>query len=256
MANKEHPLLLAPEIFRSFPGLVAVQSSRKGGVSAPPFDSLNLGLNTDDDPANVKENHRRLCSRLGIPVESLILTRQVHGTEVCRIHRPGHVEGFDALITDAPGIYLAIGTADCYPVLIHDPEHRASGAVHAGWQGTVGQIVIKTLRAMAKEFGTRPDACTAWVGTGISGENYEIGAEIAGRFDERYLKPSPGGETKSLLDLSAANRDQLLEAGVPACQIECSPLCSSGDRDLFFSYRRDHGRTGRMLSIIGVRACR
>ena len=245
--------LIQPELFRRFPGLVAAQTTRKGGVSVPPFDSLNLGTNTDDDPACVAENHRLLCDRLGIPVEALIRTVQVHGTEVCLVERPGHVEGFDALITDTPGIYLAIGTADCYPVLVYDPEHRASAAIHAGWQGTVGQIVQKTLDAMREAFGTKPESCFAWVGTGISGDNYEVGSEVASKFDRKYLKPSPDDDGKFLLDLSTANRDQLLDAGIPADQLESSTLCSSRDEDLFYSYRRDHGRTGRMLGIIGVR---
>jgi hypothetical protein len=253
MPAPEQPRLIEPEIFRSLPGLVALQTTRIGGVSGAPFDSLNLGRNTDDDPARVRTNHSRLCRHLGIPDDSLVLTVQVHGTEICRVERPGNISGFDALITDTPGIYLAIGTADCYPVLIHDPEHRASGVVHAGWQGTVGGIVRKTLAAMAETFGTRPEACLAWVGTGIAAENYEVGGEVAAKFDTKYLAPSPGGDGKYLLDLSAANFDQLLDAGIPADQVECSPLCSSRDRELFFSYRRDQGKTGRMLSIIGVR---
>ncbi|NTU67819.1 MAG: peptidoglycan editing factor PgeF [Chlorobiaceae bacterium] len=255
MTDHGQPHLIEPEIFRRFPGLIALQTTRKGGVSEPPFESLNLGRNTDDDPACVRANHEGLCRHLGIPDESLVLTVQVHGTSVCRIGLPGNVSGFDALITDTAGIYIAIGTADCYPVLIHDPEHGASGAVHAGWQGTVGEIVAKTLKAMAESFGTRPEDCFAWVGTGISGDNYEIGPEVAERFDERYLRPSPGDDGKYLLDLSAANRDQLVKAGLPVVQVECSSWCSSRDQKLFFSYRRDQGRTGRMLSIIGIRPC-
>ena len=254
MAASDSIRLIEPAIFRGCPGLVALQTTRKGGVSPEPFDSLNLGTNTDDDPSNVTLNHAILCRHLDIPAGNLIRTVQVHGTEICRIDKPGNVSGFDALVTDTPGIYLAIGTADCYPILIHDPGHRASAAIHAGWQGTVGDIASKTLDTMAKAFGTRPEACLAWVGTGISGENYEVGGEVAARFGTRYLEPSPGGDGKSLLDLSAANRDQLLAAGIPADRIECSTLCSSRDRSLFYSYRRDHGKTGRMLAIIGVRA--
>lgn len=253
MGSSESLRLIEPGIFSGFARLIAVQTTRRGGVSPQPFDSLNLGRNTDDDPANVATNHARLCRHLGITDDSLVLTHQVHGTEACRIRRPGNVSGYDALITDTPGIYLAIGTADCYPVLIHDPEHRASAAIHAGWQGTVGTIVMKTVRAMEEAFGTNPSACHAWVGAGISGENYEVGREVADRFDSSYRTPAPAGVDKWLLDLSAANRDQLVASGIPATRVECATYCSSRDSDLFYSYRRDYGNTGRMLSIIGVR---
>jgi YfiH family protein len=253
MAASESIRLIEPGIFHRFPELVAAQTTRKGGVSLPPFDSLNLGTNTDDDPSCVKANSDRLCHHLDIPAASLIRTVQVHGTGVCRIGRPGHVSGYDALITDTPGIYLAIGTADCYPVLIYDPGHRASAAIHAGWQGTAGNIVAKTVHAMAEAFGTTPADCVAWVGTGIAGENYEVGREVADRFDSRYRNPSPAGDGRWLLDLSAANRDQLIASGITADRVACTTHCSSRDSDLFYSYRRDHGRTGRMLSIIGVR---
>jgi len=247
-------LLILPEIFRDLPGVVALQTTRQGGSSAAPFDSMNLGLRTDDSPRNVQANLDRLSRHLRLPTENVVLTNQVHGTSICRVGRPGHVDGFDALITDTPGIYPGIVTADCYPVLIHDPEHGASGAVHAGWQGTAGHLAAKTVAAMAEAFGTRPEACFAWVGTGISATCYEIGEEVAGRFDKRYLSPSPGTEGRRLLDLSAANRDQLHEAGLPQEQVQCSDCCSYRDHDLFFSYRRDHGATGRMLSLIGLRA--
>lgn len=254
MSPHDELFLILPEIFSDIPGIVALQTTRPGGFSAPPFDSLNLGLRTEDNPRDVQENLNRLCNHLHLPAENFVLTNQVHGTAICRAERPGHVDGFDALITDTPGIYLGIVTADCYPVLIHDTEHGASGAVHAGWQGTAGQIAARTVAAMTEAFGTRPDACLAWVGTGISAGCYEIGGEVASRFDNSYLSPSPGTKGRFLINLSAANRDQLLEAGLPPEQVQCSTFCSYRDHDLFFSYRRDHGATGRMLSLIGLKA--
>jgi len=167
----------------------------------------------------------------------------VHGTEIAVVTAPGRLDGYDALITHVRGLFVGILTADCYPILIHDRRTGASGAAHAGWQGTAGRIAEKTVQAMHDAFGTRPEECLAWVGTGISGEHYEIGGEVAARFDSRYLKPSPSGKGKFLLDLSAANRDQLIEAGIPAEQVQCSEFCSYRDADRFFSYRRDNGKT-------------
>ena len=243
-----------PSIFTGIPELVALQTTRSGGVSGEPLDSLNLGSHVGDDPAHVRENERRLGEFLGIDAESIVTTGQVHGTEIAVVNGPGRLDGYDALITNVRGLFVGILTADCYPILIHDRRTGASGAAHAGWQGTAGRIAEKTVNAMRDAFGTRPEDCLAWVGTGISGERYEIGAEVAARFESRYLKPSPSGEGKHLLDLSAANRNQLIEAGMPSSQVQCSEFCSYRDADRFYSYRRDNGKTGRMLALIGVRA--
>ena len=253
MKAPEGLFLIRPAIFGGIPGVLALQTTRKGGFSNPPCDSMNLGRNTADDAGQVARNLELLGAALGIPPDHVIFTEQVHGTRVVRVDGPGNVSNCDALITHTAGIFPAILTADCYPVLVHDPEHRASGAAHAGWQGTAGGIVQGMLTAMTDAFGTRPEACLAWVGTGISGDRYEVGGEVAAKFDTKYLRPSPGGDGRYLLDLSAANRDQLVEAGLQAGKIECSDYCSSGDRELFYSYRRDQGTTGRMASLIGVR---
>ncbi|TNJ37543.1 peptidoglycan editing factor PgeF [Chlorobaculum thiosulfatiphilum] len=242
-----------PSIFTGVAGLVAIQTARSGGVSDAPLDSLNLGSHVGDDPAHVRENYRRLGAFLGIDAESIVTTGQVHGTEIALVTAPGNLDGYDALITHVRGLFVGIMTADCYPILIHDPRTGASGAAHAGWQGAAGRIAEKTVQAMRDAFGTRPEECLAWVGTGISGERYEIGGEVAARFSSRYLEPSPSGEGRQRLDLSAANRDQLLDAGLPPAQVQCSEFCSYRDVGRFFSYRRDHGKTGRMLALIGVR---
>ncbi|MBN1928708.1 MAG: peptidoglycan editing factor PgeF [Chlorobiaceae bacterium] len=245
---------LNPSIFAGVPSLVALQTTRSGGVSGAPLDSLNLGTHVGDDPACVRENYRQLGAFLGIGPKSIVTTGQVHGTEIAVVTAPGKLDGYDALITNVRGLFVGILTADCYPILIHDRRTGASGAAHAGWQGTAGRIAEKTVNAMRDAFGTRPADCLAWVGTGISAEHYEIGDEVAARFDHRYLKASPSGEGRQLLDLSAANRDQLLEADIPAEQVQCSGFCSYRDADLFFSYRRDNGKTGRMLALIGVKS--
>lgn len=252
--NGQAPIAcILPELFSSIPGLVSIQTTRTGGVSRPPFDSLNLGTHTDDHGDDIRKNYRRLESHLGIGEGSIVLTRQVHGTAVCRIEGPGDVDGYDALMTDCRGIYLGIVTADCYPLLVLDRRRGACAAIHAGWQGTAGNIAGKAVRAMADAYGTRPGDCLAWVGAGISGKRYEVGEEVAGHFSGRYLSRSAHADGKYLLDLSAANREQLTGAGIPPGQVAHSPLCTFSDRELFFSYRRDTGRTGRMLSLIGLR---
>ncbi|NTU52524.1 MAG: peptidoglycan editing factor PgeF [Chlorobiaceae bacterium] len=242
-----------PSIFHTIPGLVVLQSTRSGGVSVAPQDSLNLAWHTGDNPVHVLENYRQLGAYLEINPKNIVTTGQVHGTEIAIVTGQGNLDGYDALITNVRGIFVGIMTADCYPILIHDHRTGASGAAHAGWQGTAGRIAEKTVKAMQEAFGTRPEDCLAWVGTGITAEYYEIGGDVAARFDGRYLKASPSGEGRQLLDLLAVNHDQLLEAGIPAEQVECSEFCSYRDEARFFSYRRDNGLTGRMLALIGLK---
>jgi hypothetical protein len=247
--------VVRPDIFTGFDTLLALQTTRKGGSSLAPYDSLNLGLNTGDDRRQVENNFDLLCSHLKIDRSNLVFSDQVHGTEILQALEPGGYKGFDAIISDRPGLYLCIFTADCFPVLVYDSRNRAAGAIHAGWKGTAGQIVLSTLKYMRDVFRTRPEDCFAYVGTGISAEHYEVGEEVARHFSDSYLTPSSTADADShshLLDLAGANMDQLRSFGIPVSQIECSRYCSSRNNALFYSYRRDGGRTGRMLSMIGL----
>ncbi len=248
------PHYMVPGCFRPHPGLVALQSTRNGGVSNGDYCSLNLGNNTGDRMELVDENTRRLCAAAGIPPEQLVRSDQVHGTEILFAEKPGRYRGYDSLVTDKKNLYLCIFTADCYPVLIYDPLHNASGAIHAGWKGSAGQIVVKTLAAMTRRFQSIPAECLAFIGTGISANAYEVDKEVAQQFPPEASKRSlcSPDEEKYLLDLDMVNYRQLLASGIPASNIERSPFCTYGDQELFYSYRRDQGKTGRMVSLIGV----
>jgi hypothetical protein len=259
MTNQTNPACVPPEYitphcFRGFNQLLALQSTRRGGVSEGPYSSLNLGLNTGDNPEKVQENTLRLCSATGIIPEKMVSSVQVHGTEILLAEKAGRYNGYDSFITDRKDLFLCIYTADCYPVLIYDPRHHASGAVHAGWKGTAGRIVMKTVAAMQKNFNAIPQECFAWIGTGISANAYEVGLEVAREFPPENLRHSRLSEDKYMLDLSQANCRQLLDSGIPGSQIERSQFCSCHDSGMFFSYRRDNGNTGRMVSLIGVRS--
>lgn len=245
---------VVPALFGDVENLLALQTTKRGGISPAPFESLNLGRNTADNPKHVDENTRRLCQLLDIKPEQLAGSEQVHGTAILHVLSPGFSYGYDALVTKELGVYLCIFTADCFPVLLCDTQTMAVAAIHAGWKGTAGGIVTKTVLFMQEQFGTNPENLLAWVGTGISQAAYEVDAAVAGWFDSAYLMPSPGDTGKYNLDLAGANRSQLLDAGIPPSRIECSAFCSSHDADLFYSYRRDAGNTGRMLSMIGLTA--
>ncbi|MEI8032404.1 MAG: peptidoglycan editing factor PgeF [Chlorobiaceae bacterium] len=252
----KHTRYTVPALFARESGVVALESTRNGGVSEGAYASLNLGNNTGDLPERVSENTSLLALDAGIDPKRLVSSVQVHGTQILKAEAPGHYHGYDAFITSEKELYLCILTADCYPVLIYDPRHPAVGAAHAGWKGSAGEIVRKTVEAMHREFSTQPSECLAYIGTGISGAAYEVDKAVAEAFRPEFSRPSPrsGGEKKCLLDLQMVNFRQLTEAGIPAAQIARSSWCSSRDRELFFSYRRDNGDTGRMLTLIGLRS--
>lgn len=227
-------------------------STRAGGVSQGAYAGLNLD-DRADDPDAVRENRARLASALGFGVGRIARLDQVHGTEVIHAEAPGVWTG-DALVTRTPELLLAIGTADCYPLLLADPQAGVIGAAHAGWKGTLGRIGARTVEAMVR-LGARPERIRAAVGPGICGERYPVGAEVAERFREAGLgawvldrEEGPHLDPALHLDLAGANRAVLEESGVQGVWV--SGRCST-ESD-FYSYRRDAGQTGRMWAVIGL----
>ncbi len=241
---------LEADVFADLPGLVAGFSTRRGGVSDPPYDTLNLGLSTADDEANVHENRRRLFEPLGFAPDDLALAGQVHGDRVRGVLRPGLYEGCDALVTRAPGVLLGIVAADCAAVLLVDPKAGIVAACHAGWRGAAARIVVKTVKAMAR-VGAVPERLRAYVSPCISVEHFEVGEEVAGRFKKDFVRRSPEKE-KPHVDLKAAIAAQLRQGGVPAHQIEVSPRCTFAETEAFFSHRASGLATGRMMGFIGL----
>lgn len=238
--------------FPSHPQLVVAESTRLGGVSTPPHASLNLGLATPDDPAAVAENRRIFLAALGLVPEQLATAHQIHGLEILHVEAPGRYSGYDALITQTPGIILGVSTADCAPVLIVDYAHQAVAAIHAGWKGTRGQLPRLALAAMTAQFGTAPADCWAYVGTCISASAFEVDADVADFFDHS-LKHWDDARGKFLVDLKKANQQTLVQAGVPSGQITQSPYCTVAHNQWFFSHRREKGQTGRLLNVVGFR---
>jgi polyphenol oxidase len=226
-------------------GLVHGFSTRQGGISQAPYASLNLGLNTEDNPDAVAENLRRFCGAAGILRERIAFTKQVHGDNVQAVRNPGVYGETDALVTDVPGIILAVQVADCVPVFLHDPVRRAVGIAHAGWKGTLLKIAAKTLLAMTDAFGSRPGDLQAAIGPSIGPCCYEVGAETAEKFPREYLEGNK-------LDLWRCNRDLMTRSGIPSGQVSMSGLCTQCHNDWFFSHRGGNGKTGRMLGVIGV----
>jgi len=238
-------------------------STRLGGVSDFPANSLNLAGFDEDSAENIYENRRRFLSVLDGDFK-LAIAWQVHGDGVKAVRTNEDIENseekFDGLVSNIPGVLLGVKTADCVPILIGDPETRAFAAVHAGWRGTVQSIVTRAIEKMQREFGSEPKNMLAAIGPAASCRNYEIGSDVIDAFStafdgsEKYFSPTSEGH--AYIDLHLANKDQLLACGVPLAHISTAPYCTMGRIDLFFSYRVEkklYGKTGRLMSVIGLK---
>lgn len=239
-----------PSIFQNIQGLIAAESTRHGGVSPFPYHSLNVGYYTDDDQQNIRENRDRLFGSLGISESHVASSHQVHGDQILLAEAPGRYEGYDALITNRPGVFVAVTIADCTPILVCDPVSRAVAAIHAGWKGTAARIVEKAVEAMSRHFGTSPGNCLAYVGTCIDECSYEVGEEVGKRFDAPFARIDQASG-KYFVDLKAANAAQLEGMGVFRKNIEISPFSTVLHNDNYFSHRKEKGVTGRMTALIG-----
>jgi len=242
-----HPRQLA-----TFPDLVVAESTRQGGFSNSPYSSLNLGLYTKDQAGSIQQNRNQFFARLGCSEAEVAGMHQVHGSEVLRVNQPGQYPGYDALITNMTGLFLTVTVADCTPVLLYDPLHKAVAAIHAGWRGTVASIAAKALTAMQNDFGTDPTHCYAYVGTCIDECSFEVDADVADHFGAPF-KRWDEGKKKFFIDLKAANAQILNKQGIPMAQIECSPYSTVLHNEDYFSYRKEKGVCGRMLGLIGVK---
>jgi len=244
--------LLRPGLFSSFHHVIAGFSTRHGGVSAPPYDTLNLGVHVGDDAKSVEENRRRFCAALDTDPAWLATARQVHGGTVRVVDGPRHVPFCDGMVTDTPGILLAVTAADCAAVLLVDPDAGVVGACHSGWRGTVQEIAGRTVDTMATR-DAEPQRIHAYVSPCISTEAFEVGPEVAAQFDDTHVETRDTWR-RPHVDLKGAITQQLRDRGVPADQIEVSPHCTAQEPEDFFSYRAtEGGPTGTMCGAIRLR---
>lgn len=250
------------------PGLAHGVSTRAGGLSEPPYHSLNLGLHVGDDPGRVLANRRRAARALGFGPEDLVLAAQVHGAQVARVGAAERGRGAldqasalpdaDALITDQPGLLLGILVADCLPILLVEPASGALGLAHAGWRGTVADIAGRTVAAMVRAYGVRPERLLAVIGPGIGRASFTVGPDVLAAFRAAFGAGAAelidlDGEDRGRVDLAEANRRQLRRAGLAPEQIHLDPACSASDLARFFSHRAEGGRTGRFGAFLGWR---
>jgi len=266
----DSPMLIQSEILGDSSQVVHAFSTRQGGVSPPPYATLNLGASVGDDPKAVEENRRRFFGTFGIVASQVVRVRQVHGDGVLTVDESlVSREGFpsvlldeqyeyDALITNLPKLALVVSTADCLPILIHDPIRRAVAAVHAGWRSTARRIAGRAIEAMAAAYGTHPADCRVAIGPGIRRCCYEVDTAVTDTMTiglptwaEHAVATRPG---HFRLDLAGVNRAILQGAGVRPDRIADVRLCTACRTDLFFSHRAERPRTGRMMNLILLRA--
>ncbi len=262
----------------------AYRRGKKGGELA---GELNLGFTSSDERDKVLENRRRFLEAVGSSASlEMVTLKQIHSSNVLRVNGRNATSGEpcqgDGLMTDQPGLLLAIQTADCIPVLVADVKKKAVAAFHAGWRGTVKRIVESGVGQMRVAFRSRPEDLVAAIGPGIGTCCYAVGEEVRSEFSSQFpyapemfhevsdhepirekypmlflTARAPGHSNlgPSLhLDLMEANRRQLLDAGIRAEAITVIGDCTRCQNNRYFSYRAEQGFTGRMLSVVGVQA--
>jgi polyphenol oxidase len=232
----------------------AAMSTREGGVSAAPWDSLNLGVAVGDDPQAVAENRARWASALAA---TPVWLRQVHGTRVLRLrHSSSAHEPADAAWTSESSIACTVQVADCLPVLFAARDGRAVAAAHAGWRGLAAGVLEATLHALQQGAGLDAEQVLVWLGPCIGPRQFEVGADVLLAFGQNTAAPAPAlfvprprpdGSARWLANLQALAQARLQAAGV--AQISTLPACTVEDRSRFFSFRRD-GQTGRLAAAI------
>jgi YfiH family protein len=281
--------VLRADSLAAIPWLVHGFSTRSGGVSKAYGEGvLNLGFTAHDSRGAVERNRQAFAAAVVAKTKKkatpwpIIAVRQIHSDLIhCVSGIPERPLAGDGLVTSSPGILLGVLTADCLPIILADPKRHAAGLFHAGWRGTVKRIVEKGVGEMRRYFGSRPEDLKAVIGPGIRSCCYQVGPEVRDAFESQFSYASalfrhtketdeihekypllfltsraPGHSElpqQIFLDLAEANRRQLLDAGVLKKNISVIALCTACRTDLLFSHRAEHGVTGRMMAVAGIR---
>lgn len=277
--NNGMPMLLHLEPWRTGQtGITAGFTGRQGGIGNKPYDSFNCAFHVGDDPAAVLANRRALAGSLGFTLEDWTCGEQTHGKEIAvvtetdrgrgSLDRASAFQSTDGLLTNVPGVLLTSFYADCVPLYFYDPVQGVAGLAHAGWKGTVAGIAAAMVTRMESVFGSRPQDILGAIGPSIGDCCYEVDDYVMDKVRQLELdlhsvasvgkvrdlynhsEKNPG---KSMLNLKEMNRRIMIKAGILPTHIECTHWCTSCNDDLFFSYRKENGVTGRMTSWIGIK---
>lgn len=262
---KEDKYMIIDSWTKQDPTLVVGFTMKNGGVSQNQYETLNLGFHVQDRLKDVQENRCLLADDLTFPLDSWVGAEQTHETHIQRIFSADGGKGAkeyetsfkrtDGFYTSEKNVLLTLMYADCVPILFYAPEASFIGAAHAGWKGTVGGIAVNMVKALQRE-GVRADDIYAVIGPSICQNCYVVDDKVIDNvqklleeYDEKPYNLISEGQYQ--LDLKRLNTLLLEKAGIPKSHIEISTYCTSCHSDLFFSYRRDQGQTGRLMSFIG-----
>ena len=236
--------------------------TRRGGASQDDYKSLNMSFREGDEEFRVLSNWDRLATAFAIPMEQLLVVNQVHGDAIFVIKPHGSYFStrdklnYDAIVTSRANLAICIKTADCVPVFIVDQVKKVIAVVHAGWKGSALGVSAKVVRLMQKQYGCLPQDILAAIGPSIGKCCYEVDQVTADAFRKQnnsdlFLQQG-SKKNKWMLDLSEANRRQILDAGVPKNNIEVSEYCTACNQDMFFSHRGSGGITGRQVNFMMI----
>jgi len=263
-------------ILEKYKNLVQAVSTRMGGMSEGPFSTLNLSFRAGDDPDKVLLNREILCNRLEVPLDCFVFAKQVHGSDIAVVEKgdwgkgsedyESGIDGTDAMVTNAPDIFLAVLVADCVGVVFFDPRKNASGIAHAGWRPALAGISRKVVLKMQEVFKSDPKDIICGISPSIGPCCYEVGKDVADAFVAAGLALPEATQALQLhknssieekdgkyyLDLWEINRRQLVDSGIKEENIEVARLCSSCQNGLFFSARKE-SKTGRYAVVIGIK---
>jgi len=242
-------LIIKPYLFKQFPEIIFGFSTKIGKVEKAPY-FFNMSYSVGDDKPFVDDNRKRFFKELGLNEKAISYQKQVHGDTIKEVEMCGNCGESDALITTQKNLGLAISSADCPAIFIYDPFEKVIAAVHSGWRGTEKKILEKTIMQLKENYKSDPSNLVCYIGPSISQKNYEVGKEVASKFDDKFLIKSIN---KFYLDLAGANFQMLINSGVNKNNIKVSVSCSFEYENLLHSYRRDGLKSGRALGVIAMK---
>ena len=268
--DSEHVVpVIGFETYRNYTWLTHGFSTRYGGVSDGIYKSMNLSFSQGDDERRVFKNHGIMAKTMGVELADMVYSHQTHTTNVLRVTREHAGMGFtvtrnfhdvDGFVTDVPGLMLVTAYADCVPLYFADTRLHVIGLSHSGWRGTVNNMAQATVDKMSYEFGSRPCDIAAFIGPSICASCYEIGDDVARNFRDRYgaesekilTKKEAASEDKYYLNLHAANRINMLNAGISPQNIHVTDICTCCNPELLFSHRASKGKRGGLCGYMMI----
>ncbi len=242
-------LIIKPFIFKRFPEIIFGFTTKIGPDAKLPY-YFNLSYSVGDEKEIVDSNRKLFFRELGLNEKMVSYQKQVHEDKINTVSSFGSCGESDALITTSKNLGLAISSADCPAIFIYDPKGKVIAAVHSGWRGTEKKILMKTIQKLKDEFNSDTSNLVCYIGPSISQKNYEVGEEVASKFDKEFVYIN---KNKFYLDVTGANFKMLIEEGVKRTNIQVSGLCSYEYENILHSYRRDGQKSGRALGVIAMK---